>query len=415
MVDDPVHDDMVREESDDLHPAALMEATSTARLPQRGDVSSVPHKTGVKVTEQRVLAPLRHRQFFGLDEINEAMRPLREELNDRVMSHLGKSRRRLYEELDRPALRPLPVVPYEMAEWNRVRVNVDFHVVFAKHYYSVPYRFIRREVDLRATAQTIEVFLKGERIASHVRDDTPYQYSTLPEHRPEALQAYLSWNPERFIRWAESAGAARWLHYDVEPLEEQTYRQERRGRPGSAMRWRRQTKTRFRLVWKPIPETIEYDQRIDGISPLVTNRQDLSPLAIHNIFKSKQPLVEKRHDLLKNVLSATPAFLKSVSRLEALLFLVYVSLTVHALIEREVRKRMRERGKESLPLYPEERECRAPTARRILEVFSDLQRHFLLKEGRIVQKFKPELSSIQKQVLSLLGVPEEGYGDPSPS
>ena len=196
----------------DLNPTyqALAEYYGTAVLPTRTHAPTHKAKveTGVKVTEQRVLAPLRHRQFFGLDEINEAMRPLREELNDRVMSHLGKSRRRLYEELDRPALRPLPVVPYEMAEWNRVRVNVDFHVVFAKHYYSVPYRFIRREVDLRATVQTIEVFLKGERIASHVRDDTPYQYSTLPEHRPEALQAYLSWNPERFIRWAESAGPA---------------------------------------------------------------------------------------------------------------------------------------------------------------------------------------------------------------
>jgi len=211
------------------------------------------------------------------------------------------------------------------------------------------------------------------------------------------------------------AGAARWLHYEVEPLEEHAYRQERRGRPGSAMRWRRETKTRFRLVWRPIPETIEYDQRIDGIFPLVTNRQDLSPLGIHDIFKSKQPLVEKRHDMLKNVLSATPAFLKSVSRLEALLFLVYVSLTVHALIEREVRKRMKERGEESLPLYPEERECRAPTARRILEVFSDLQRHFLLQEGQIVQKFKPELNPLQKRVLSCLGVPEKGYGDPRPS
>lgn len=196
----------------DVNPTyqALAEYYGAAVLPTR--VKAPTHKakveTGVKVTEQRVLAPLRHRQFFGLDEINEAMRPLREELNDRPMSHLGKSRRELFEELDRPALRPLPLVPYEMAEWSRVRVNVDFHVVFAHHYYSVPYRWIRREVDLRATARTVEIFLKGERIASHVRDDRPFQYSTLPEHRPENLQSYLSWNPERFIRWAESAGPA---------------------------------------------------------------------------------------------------------------------------------------------------------------------------------------------------------------
>lgn len=196
----------------DLNPSyqALAEYYDTAVLPTR--VKAPTHKakveSGVKVTEQRVLAPLRHRKFFGLEEINEAMRPLLEELNDRPMSHLGKSRRELYEELDRPALRPLPAVPFEIAEWDRVRVNVDFHVVFAKHYYSVQYRFIGREVDLRATGRTIEVFLKGERIASHVRDDTPYAYSTLPEHRPENLQSYLSWNPERFLRWAEKAGPA---------------------------------------------------------------------------------------------------------------------------------------------------------------------------------------------------------------
>lgn len=196
----------------DLNPTyqALAEYYGTAVLPTRTQAPTHKAKveTGVKVTEQRVLAPLRHRKFFSLDEINEAMRPLVEELNDRVMSHLGKSRRELYGELDRPALRPLPVTPFEMAEWKRVRVNVDFHVVFAKHYYSVPYRWTGREVEVRATVQTVEVFLKGERIASHVRDDRPYQYSTLPEHRPEKLQAYLSWNPERFLRWAESAGPA---------------------------------------------------------------------------------------------------------------------------------------------------------------------------------------------------------------
>lgn len=196
----------------DLNPTyqALAEYYGTAVLPTRKQAPTHKAKveTGVKVVEQRVLAPLPNRKFFGLEEIQEAMRPLLDELNDRPMSHLGKSRRELYEELDRPALRPLPERPFEIAEWKWVRVNIDFHVVFAKHYYSVPYGFIGRQVEVRATAQTIEVFLKGERIASHVRDDKPYFYSTLPEHRPEALQAYLSWNPERFIRWAEKTGPA---------------------------------------------------------------------------------------------------------------------------------------------------------------------------------------------------------------
>jgi len=89
-------------------------------------------ETGVKVVET-LLARLRKRQFFGLEEINAALRPLLDELNERTMEHLGKSRRQLYEELDRPALRPLPAEPFETAEWSRARVNIDYHIAFAKH------------------------------------------------------------------------------------------------------------------------------------------------------------------------------------------------------------------------------------------------------------------------------------------
>ena len=186
---------------------ALAEFYRAAVLPTRvkHPRDKAKAETGVKVVEM-LLARLRKRQFFSLEEINEALRPLLEELNDRPMEHLGKSRRELYEELDRPALRPLPSEPFEMAEWSRVRVNIDYHIVFAKHYYSVPYRYLHRKVEVRATTRTVEVFYKGERIASHVRDDTPYHYTTLAEHRPESHRAYLEWTPERFIRWAESAG-----------------------------------------------------------------------------------------------------------------------------------------------------------------------------------------------------------------
>ncbi len=186
---------------------ALAEYYGLAVLPTR--VYAAKHKakveTAVKVVEM-LLARLRKRQFFSLQEINEALRPLLEELNERVMEHLGKSRRQLFEELDRPALRPLPALPFEIAEWKRARVGIDYHVVYNLHYYSVPYRHIHKEIQIRATAQVIEVYLKGERIASHVRDDRPYDYTTLPEHRPESHRAYLEWSPERFIRWAERTG-----------------------------------------------------------------------------------------------------------------------------------------------------------------------------------------------------------------
>ena len=186
---------------------AFAEYYGAAVLPTR--VQAPKHKakveTAVKIVEM-LLARLRKRQFFSLQEINDALRPLLNELNDRVMEHLGKSRRQLYEELDRPALRPLPAEPFEMAEWAWARVNIDYHVAFAKHNYSVPYRYLHKKVEVRATDRTVEVFYNRERIASHVRDDTPYRYTTQPEHRPEAHRAYLEWNPERFVRWAERAG-----------------------------------------------------------------------------------------------------------------------------------------------------------------------------------------------------------------
>jgi transposase len=186
---------------------ALAEYYGAAVLPTR--VQAPKHKakveTAVKIVEM-LLARLRKRQFFSLEEINDALRPLLDDLNERVMEHLGKSRRQLFEELDRPALRPLPAEPFEMAEWARARVNIDYHVAFAKHNYSVPYRYLHKKVEVRATERTVEIFYKGERIASHVRDDTPYHYTTLPEHRPDAHRAYLEWNPERFVRWAECTG-----------------------------------------------------------------------------------------------------------------------------------------------------------------------------------------------------------------
>jgi transposase len=208
---------------------ALAEFYGTAVLPTRvkhpKDKAKV--ETGVKVVEA-LLARLRKRQFFGLDEINDALRPHLDGLNERTMEHLGKSRRQLYEELDRPALRALPPVPFELAEWTRARVNIDYHVAFAKHNYSVPYRYLRQQVEVRATARTVEVFYKGERIASHLRDDTPYHYTTLAEHRPEAHRAVLEWNPERFIRWAERTGpfTAEMVRriMDSRPHPEQGYR-----------------------------------------------------------------------------------------------------------------------------------------------------------------------------------------------
>jgi len=202
-------------------------------------------------------------------------------------------------------------------------------------------------------------------------------------------------------------GAKAWICYSIDPWQKETYHQERRGRPGKDTRWRRKVKLMFRLSWEPVEEEIQKAAALDGIFPLLTNCCDLSIIDVLTPYKSKQPLLEKRHDLFKNTLEVTPAFLKSISRLEAFLFLSYVAITVHALIERGLRKAMEDDKLEVLALYPEGRDCRAPTMARLIEVFGNLQRHILSKKGEAVQRFDPELSTLQKQILDLLHLPAD--------
>ena len=200
-------------------------------------------------------------------------------------------------------------------------------------------------------------------------------------------------------------GAQRWLRYRIEERQERRFRQEHRGRPGEQTRWRSSVKLRFVLSWEPSSNGIEEDARQDGIFPLLTNCRELSMREVLEAYRCKQPLIEKRHELLKTVLEVRPVFLKSISRIEAFLFLEFVAVIVHAVIEREIRRAMKRARITKLPLYPEERECAAPTAGRIFELFANLQRHRLKDGSRIVKTFLPNLSPVQKRVLDLLGIP----------
>jgi len=163
-------------------------------------------EVGVQVAERWILARLRNRTFFGLADLNQAISELLDSLNGRLMEHLGRSRREFFEMLDQPALRPLPEQPYEFAVWKKARVNIDYHIEFGKHYYSVPHSLIREEVYVRATQSTIEIFFKNRRVASHRRHNGRGQHTTLAEHMPRAHQKYLEWPPERIVRWAETIG-----------------------------------------------------------------------------------------------------------------------------------------------------------------------------------------------------------------
>jgi len=162
----------------------------------------------VLLAQRWILATLRHRRFFHLAELNAAIRELLAPLNDRPMKKLGVSRRELFERLDRPALRPLPPTPYEFAGWTDCGVNIDYHIEVAHNYYSVPYQLVHQRVEARLTATTVEVFLKGRRIASHCRLTGRGQVSTQPEHMPHAHRAHAEWTPSRLIAWAAKTGPA---------------------------------------------------------------------------------------------------------------------------------------------------------------------------------------------------------------
>jgi transposase len=181
-------------------------AVVPARVGKPRDKAKV--EVGVQIVERQVLAPLRDRTFFRLAEVNQALRERLGALNERRFQKLPGSRRELFERLERPAMQPLPVVPYDFAEWRRARVSIDYHVEVLGHYYSVPYQLVRREVEIRLGARTVEAFVGGRRVASHRRSDLPGRHTTVVEHMPRAHRDYAQWTPERLICWAGKTGPA---------------------------------------------------------------------------------------------------------------------------------------------------------------------------------------------------------------
>lgn len=163
-------------------------------------------EVGVQVVQRWILARLRNRTFFSLGELNVAIRELLENLNHRVMRRFGASRRELFDRLDRDVLKPLPVDRYVHADWQGARVNIDYHVEFDRHFYSVPHRLVHERVEICATATTIEVFRNGVRIASHVRSRTAHHHTTVAEHMPVAHREHAEWTPSRLVAWAEKVG-----------------------------------------------------------------------------------------------------------------------------------------------------------------------------------------------------------------
>lgn len=177
-----------------------------ARVRRPKDKAKV--ELSVLLAQRWIMAPLRNRTFFSLAELNEAIGERVEQLNQRVIKKLGASRQELFEQLDRPALIPLPATRYEKGDWKDCRVNIDYHIEVDCNYYSVPYQLLHEMVEARFTATTVEVFYKSRRVTSHSRLRGRGRASTLTEHMPRSHRAHAEWTPSRLIRWAEKTGPA---------------------------------------------------------------------------------------------------------------------------------------------------------------------------------------------------------------
>jgi transposase len=185
------------------HYGAAVIPARTYRAKDKAKVESA-----VLLAGRWILAVLRHRTFFSLHELNIAIRELTVALNERPMRALGVSRRELFEQLDRPVLKPLPQRRYELGEWKTCRVSIDYHIAIECNTYSVPYALLHELVEARITADVIEVFHNNSRITSHPRLRGRGRTSTLTEHMPASHRAHAEWTPSRIIHWAEKAGPA---------------------------------------------------------------------------------------------------------------------------------------------------------------------------------------------------------------
>jgi len=208
-----------------------------------------------------------------------------------------------------------------------------------------------------------------------------------------------------------AAGATRWVGFTITETTDVTYHQERRGRPGSQTRYRRSEKPALTITAAIRADNVAYDAVTDGCFPIITNDTTMTPADVFAAYRY-QPNLERRNHLLKGPQEVAPVYLETAHRIEALLLCHFLAMLTEALIEREIRTSMHTEGLTGIPLYPELRNCPAPSAPRILEIFNDLQRHHLQARDQTVQTvqtFQPQLTPLHQQVLDLLHIPASVY------
>jgi len=162
-------------------------------------------EVGVQIVERWILARLRHHTFFSLAELNQCLRSLLDELNDKPFKQLPGNRRTAFEQLDRPALKPLPRQPYRYVDIKPVKVNIDYHVHYQNHHYSVPHQYVGETLELHAGESLITLYFRSQSVATHARKQRPGM-TTEPAHMPKRHHKHQQWTPGRLKNWARDIG-----------------------------------------------------------------------------------------------------------------------------------------------------------------------------------------------------------------
>lgn len=199
------------------------------------------------------------------------------------------------------------------------------------------------------------------------------------------------------------------VQVEVLQEEEETLKQESHGRPNKDTRYTRQVKLRFDLSWHIDSDQLERAKRADGVFPLISNDQKLTAEEVLRAYK-RQPIIEKRFSQLKTDFNVAPVYLKEVSRIESLMCVYFISLVLQTLLEREIRRSMQTQEIESLPLYPEERPCRRPTTRRVIDAMESVSRHRLVTDEGEALDLYTDPTALQTKLMKLFNIKPSKYG-----
>ncbi len=195
---------------------------------------------------------------------------------------------------------------------------------------------------------------------------------------------------------------------EINCIHQTTRKKIGRGRPGKQTRYRMQSQMISTLTWYRCQDTLKNEVRVDGVFPLLSTDDSLSPKEVLQAYKY-QPRLEKRFCQFKSIHNAAPLFFKNIERVEANLFAFFVALVLQALLEREIRESMKKNNIQGLDIYPEERESKFPTTNSILNAFNGVSRYKIIKDRMVIEEYKDKLSETQLQVLELLGMSEKEY------